>query len=169
ARALGPVLRMAGLLGSGMPPYRLEQLRALAAAGLVRHLGAGLALGVDEASGLFTATSHCLPGVAAARHLVEARLPVDDLPGDGSALLTGLVREGRGRAVGGPGAVRLAVDGQTFALLDRQGRTDGGRFALGAFASGGALGALARPHADEPFFRQNDALARRLLRELAQP
>ncbi|MER6327806.1 FAD/NAD(P)-binding protein [Streptomyces sp. NPDC001034] len=169
AAVLGPVTRLAGLFGSGLPPYRFEQLRALSAAGVVRYLGANLTLTADEPSGLFVARSTCLPGVATARHLVEARLPHDDILADGSALLTGLVLAGRGRAVRSAAAVRLAVDERSFAVEDRAGRSDPRRFALGAFATGGALGALSMPHSDAPFFRQNDALARRILHELAPP
>lgn len=165
----GRVARLAQLMTSGLPPQRFEQMRALAAAGIIRFLGAGLTLSTEGAgnSGRFVARTRSLPGKVSARFLVEARLPQDDVRAEGAELLAGLVRSGGGRADVGPGGTaRLAVDDASYAVLDQAGRAIPRRYALGAFATGGALGALSKPYTDAPFFRQNDDLARRILTEI---
>ena len=167
---LGRVGRLGRLLGSGMPPRRFEQLRALAEAGVIRYLGAGLTVSTegDGASGRFVARTHSLPGTVSARYLVEARLPQDDVRAEGAELLAGLIRGGAGQVRAGGGTVRLAVDEVSYAVVDQAGRIMPRRYALGAFASSGALGALSKPHTDAPFFRQNDDLARRILAEITE-
>ena len=172
AAVYGRVGRLARLMTSGLPPRRFEQLRALAAAGVVRFLGAGLEVSTEgdgASSGRFVARTRSLPGQQlGARYLVEARLPQDDVRAEGAELLADLVRSGGGRAeVGAGGAARLAVDQESFAVLGRDGQLVARRYALGAFATGGALGALSRPCTDAAFFRQNDDLARRILGEIA--
>ncbi|MFM2078251.1 MAG: hypothetical protein RJA49_2141, partial [Actinomycetota bacterium] len=59
---------------SGPPPARLRQLLALEAAGLVRFLGPGLHVEVDERAGAFVATSSAHPGTRTAGALVDARI-----------------------------------------------------------------------------------------------
>lgn len=159
ARAVGGAARLLSFIGSGPPAHRLEQLAALSRAGVVRFLGAGLAVGHDERAGRFAARSDTLARPVLARYFVEARLPDTDIRA-GSPLLAGLAGlTGSGR--------RLAVDPVTFQVLDRDGTPVPGLLALGAFASGGALGSFSRPGRDAALFRQNDAVARWILRECA--
>jgi hypothetical protein len=150
---LGGFPRLVVYRGSGPPPHRLEELAALSAAGVVRFLGAGLRVECDHASGVYIGVSDSLRTGIAARHLVEARLPGTDIRSGDDPLLAGL------------GATQpvLEVDPLTYQVLDSAGSPVRGLLAMGAFASGGAIGALSRPCRDEPFFRENDKVARRVL------
>jgi hypothetical protein len=155
---LGRLTVFTSFVGSGPPPHRLEQLAALSDAGLVNFLGAGLAVGHERERGLFVATSATLTTPVFARHFVEARLPDTDLRSGGIPLLAGL---------GGQQERRLRSDPVTFQVLDASGQPVPRLLAMGAFATGGALGSLSRPCRDASFFRQNDAVAHWLLRESA--
>jgi len=157
--ALGRLAKLSAFLGSGPPPYRLEQLCALSRAGVVRFLGRLPAVTVD--GGMFVAHSATLRYPVTARFLVDARLPDDDVR-CGDPLLAGLVRDGAAIRGG-----RLAVDPDTFQVLDTFGRPHPERLALGAFATAGRLGSFARPRSDAAFFRQNDAVARWLLHHVS--
>jgi uncharacterized NAD(P)/FAD-binding protein YdhS len=162
--ALRRVGRFARVLGSGPPPARLAQLCALSEAGVVRFLGGGLTVAPDDERRAFLAHGS-LAAPVAARYLVEARLPAHDLA-TGDPLLAGLVRAGDAVSTGPVGGTRLRVDGADYGILRPDGGSDPDRLALGAFASGGALGSFSRPGANAAFFRQNDATARRILSRL---
>lgn len=152
-RVAARVAGFAPFLGSGPPPHRLEQLRALAKAGVLRFLGADLRITQDE---VFVAHTSSLPHPVGARHLVEARLRDPDARSGVDPLLAGL----------SPARARVPVDPGTFQVLV-EGRPHPRRLAMGLFVGGGALGSFSRPHRNAPFFRQNDATARWLLTELA--
>ena len=62
-------------LASGPPPDRLEQLVALARAGVVHFLGGDLEVTPDSTTGRFVARGHNGPAVVEAVGLIEARLP----------------------------------------------------------------------------------------------
>jgi hypothetical protein len=156
-RLAGRLSAFTTFLGSGPPPHRLEQLRALAEAGVLRFLGADLRVTRDEAAGVFTAHTASLPAPVSARHLVEARLPDPDARSGVDPLLADLA----------PAHPRVPVTPDTFQVVDPDGRPHPRRLAMGLFAGGGALGSFSRPHRNAPFFRQNDATARWLLTELA--
>ncbi|MFK0190653.1 FAD/NAD(P)-binding protein [Kitasatospora sp. NPDC090308] len=159
---------------SGPPGFRLEQLLALSDAGLLHFLGPDLRVDLDEQHGTFRASSPALPGHRIhGTALVDAFLPRHALDRSNDPLLRRLLHEGR------IDEERLAdPDGHTY----RSGlvRTDpesrlldpalGGphprRTALGAPTTTRAPAAFARPRTDAPSFRQNDAVARRLLTEL---
>ncbi len=159
---------------SGPPGFRLEQLLALSDAGLLHFLGPDLRVDLDEQHGTFRASSPALPGHRVhGTALVDAFLPRHALDRSNDPLLRRLLHEGR------IDEERLAdPDGHTY----RSGlvRTDpesrlldpalGGphprRTALGAPTTTRAPAAFARPRTDAPSFRQNDAVARRLLTEL---
>lgn len=160
---MAPLMKLMTLLGSGPPPYRLEQLDALAGAGLVRFLGAGLSVTSDSARDGYVAVSASHPWTITTRHFVRAWLPATDARTD--PLLADLIStEG---AV--TDAARIRVDGATYQLLNASGGSDPDRIALGAFASGGALGSLPRPGTDDPFFRQNAAAARWIIARYGWP
>jgi hypothetical protein len=154
---------------SGPPPFRLEQLLALSRAGLVHFLGAGTRIRTDESAGVFVASSGSLAGERTARHFVEARLAGPDVLGGGDLMLSSLVAAGRALTRGTPDAANVlrlvAADGD-YRVPDRSGRPHPRRYALGAFATGGSLGSFSVPGTNSPFFRQNDAVGRRLLSQL---
>lgn len=147
-------------LASGPPGPRLEQLLALSRAGVVRFLGASIAVEADEERGVFRASSATVPGERTeARALVEARLPDPSLRHTASPLLRTLY-EG-GAAVTDTGL--LSVDPADSRVVDREGRPHPRRFALGPFTTARNSGAFTRPRTGGPAFRQNDATARAAL------
>ncbi|MFI8518268.1 FAD/NAD(P)-binding protein [Streptomyces sp. NPDC085481] len=156
-------------LASGPPGPRLRQLLALADAGVVRFLGAGLTVETDEGRGVFRASSTSLPGRwTEARALVEARLPDPTLEHTGSPLLRALYEEGARATDAG----LLAVDPDDGRVLGRDGRAHPRRFALGPHTTARAGGAFTRPRTGGFAFRQNDRTARTalaLLRDLSCP
>ncbi|CCH34700.1 hypothetical protein BN6_74730 [Saccharothrix espanaensis DSM 44229] len=149
-------------LASGPPPDRLEELLALARAGVVSFLGADM--WVEEADGLFLAGSASVPGhVVRARGLIEARLPVHTLEHTADPLLRSLAAAGEVSDVRG----LVGVSADDSRLLDASGAPHPRRFAVGPYTSNKAYAAFARPRTNAPAFRQNDEVARSLLRFLA--
>ncbi|MFD8594084.1 FAD/NAD(P)-binding protein [Kitasatospora sp. NPDC059646] len=160
---------------SGPPGFRLDQLLALADAGLLHFLGPDLRVDLDEEHGAFRASSPALPGHhVRGTALVDAFLPRHALDRTADPLLRRLLHEGRiaeehltdadGHTYRS-GLVRTDPDAR---LLDPAlgGRPHPRRTALGASTTTRAPAAFARPRTDAPAFRQNDAVARRLLTEL---
>jgi hypothetical protein len=158
-------------LASGPPPRRLEELIALHRAGLVQFAGPDLAN--EVADGVFTGSSPAAPGRVAARALVDARLPRPDVRAATDPIIRGLLADGElsaeditdadGRSLGGG---QLLADSNCRAI-----RADGSihprRFLLGPSVSGSAGSAgFSRPGFNGPGFRQNDAVARLILRLL---
>lgn len=147
-------------LASGPPGPRLEELSALAKAGVVTFLGADLK--VDRHDGRWRAQSRTVPGGVSATTLVEARLPA---PSVSRALdpLIGALRD-RGELDEASGLVNVRVADRR--LLDRSGTPHPRRFAFGPWVVGGqATGGFARPRLNAPLFRHADALARTVLAE----
>ncbi|KAB2975963.1 FAD/NAD(P)-binding protein [Streptomyces sp. SS1-1] len=161
-------------LASGPPGFRLRQLLALSRAGIVRFLGAGVSVGTDEETGTFTASSPTVPGhVVHASALIEAYLPGPSLERTEDGLLRGLYRAGAltEEVVSDAGhrhrSGLLAVVPADGHVLDPSlGGPHPRRIALGAPTNSRAVAAFARPRTDAPGFRQNDAVARALLRAL---
>ncbi|MFE5189978.1 FAD/NAD(P)-binding protein [Streptomyces sp. NPDC056628] len=161
-------------LASGPPGFRLRQLLALSRAGVVRFLGAGVSIGTDEETGTFTASSPTVPGhVVRADALIEAYLPGPSLERTEDRLLQGLYRAGAlaEEVVSDAGhrhrSGLLAVVPTDGHVLDPSlGGPHPRRIALGAPTNSRAVAAFARPRTDAPGFRQNDAVARALLRAL---
>ncbi|MDJ0354790.1 FAD/NAD(P)-binding protein [Paenarthrobacter sp. PH39-S1] len=95
-------------LASGPPALRMEQLAALARAGVVRFVGPDPVFGVDPEDGTFTAIS---PWVKAeplrARSLVEALAPANLVLMNRSPLLEGLLADGLVRP-----RIMIAADGE---------------------------------------------------------
>jgi hypothetical protein len=147
-------------LASGPPPDRLEELLALSRAGVVRFVGADM--WVEAVDGAFLAGSPTTPEVVRANGLVEARLPTHSLSRTADPVLQSL------RVVGDvseddAGLVRVSPEGR---LINERGEEDPVRFAVGPYATGKAYAAFARPNTNAPAFRQNDVLARTILRTL---
>jgi len=160
-------------LASVPPSPRLEELLALSEAGILRFLGADVQLELDDDARVFRARSTSHDEVVEARALVEARLPVPDVTGTPDPLVTRMLLRGSGAEkvlpdpaeAGGRGTGRLHVDAE-HRVVDATGRPQSRVFAAGFWTSGGQVAAFARPRTNSPFFRQNDALARALWRQL---
>ncbi|WP_281275483.1 FAD/NAD(P)-binding protein [Saccharothrix australiensis] len=147
---------------SGPPPDRLEELLALARAGVVSFLGADVR--VAAVDGLFVAGSASVPGhEVRARGLIEARLPTHALERTADPLLRSLAAAGD--VTGVDGLVR--VDASDSRLVDAAGVPHARRFAVGPYTTNKAYAAFARPRTDNPAFRQNDQVARAVLNFLA--
>ncbi|MCQ1948235.1 FAD/NAD(P)-binding domain-containing protein [Arthrobacter sp. zg-Y1116] len=93
-------------LASGPPPERIEQLAALVRAGLVHFVGPDPRFDVDEARGVFTASSPWVGTEYAASTLVEAMMPPNRVDRSVSPLLAGLIRDGLARP-----KVMMSADG----------------------------------------------------------
>ncbi|WP_233611294.1 FAD/NAD(P)-binding domain-containing protein [Amycolatopsis sp. WAC 01376] len=157
---------------SGPPPRRLEELLALQEAGLVSFLGAEMRISADEDRRSFVATGASFPGETEARTLVEARLPEPSITRASDVLLRQLRDNGAlgEEAVADPvtgdrllaGRIHTRVsDGR---MLDGEGRPHPRRFALGPHTSARSAGAFTRPRTNAIPFRQNDIVAREILR-----
>lgn len=145
-------------LASGPPGPRLRQLLALSRAGVVKFVGADMAVRAED--GVFRASSPTVPGFSVeARALVEARLPEPTLRRALDPLLRELHADGAGETPDG----LLRVDRADGRVLDRAGRPHPRRFALGPHTDGRTPGAFTRPRTGGPAFRQNDATARAAL------
>lgn len=157
---------------SGPPARRLRELLALHEAGYVRFLGPQLHVGHDEALGLFTASSPQAPYPVTATALIEARLPAPAFEDSANPLLRALFRSGLGteeHAGGTPGAGgtgKVLVD-SAARLVAPDGGTRPGLYAVGPATSGWSGGAFSRPDSNAAPFRDSDALARRILADLA--
>ncbi|MER5718599.1 FAD/NAD(P)-binding protein [Streptomyces sp. NPDC002132] len=145
-------------LASGPPGPRLRQLLALSRAGVVRFVGADMAVRAED--GVFRASSPSVPGFTVeARALVEARLPEPTVRRARDELLRALHEDGAAETPDG----LLRVDRADGRILDRSGRPHPRRFALGPHTDGRTPGAFTRPRTGGPAFRQNDATARAAL------
>lgn len=145
-------------LASGPPGPRLRQLLALSRAGVLKFVGADMA--VHARDGVFRASSATVPGFSVeARALVEARLPEPTLRRALDPLLRELHADGAGETPDG----LLRVDRADGRVLDRTGLPHPRRFALGPHTDGRTPGAFTRPRTGGPAFRQNDATARAVL------
>ncbi|GAA1554099.1 FAD/NAD(P)-binding protein [Kribbella lupini] len=158
-------------VASGPPPRRLEELLALHRAGLIHFTGPGLTVALDNNE--FVGTSPAVPGEIRARAFVEARLPRPDVLATTDPLLKGLLDNGLlaadeliagdGTSLGGG---QLKADSHCRAIR-ADGTVHPELFLLGPSVSGSAgSSGFSRPYFNGPGFRQNDAVARRLLQLL---
>ncbi|MFI0801708.1 FAD-NAD(P)-binding [Amycolatopsis lurida] len=157
---------------SGPPPRRLEELLALQDAGLVSFLGAEMRVSADEERRAFVASGASFPGETEARTLVEARLPEPSITRASDVLLRQLHASG---ALGEEAVVDTVTGDRLLAgrihtrvsdgrMLDREGRPHPRRFALGPHTSARSAGAFTRPRTNALPFRQNDVVAREILK-----
>jgi hypothetical protein len=175
--ALGLDARFFGFfsyVASGPPPARLEQLVALSRAGLVEFLGPDLKVSADPVSGRFRAERSC-GGPIEVSALLDARLPAPSVERSQDPLRAAPGARGETTEEvhhdGGDGFTyrsgRLMTD-SSHHLVRADGSAHPARFAIGPWTSGGRAGsAIARPHLNALFFRQNDALAREALSRAA--
>lgn len=148
-------------LASGPPPHRLEELLALADAGVVRFLGPDVEVSIGARG--FAASSSHVPGETVARALVDAWLPASDAALSTNAALRELVtvhgselRVTDAEYEGSLGRVRVADDGR---VLRADGSAHDTLFALGPFTSLTEAGAFTRPAANSLSLRQTDTVA----------
>ena len=150
-------------LASGPPGPRLEEVLALARAGVLRFVGADME--VDTPEGLFLARSSSTDATVAARTLLEARLPAPSLERTTDPLLLALCSRGEIRERPRTGLIDADPADQRLSRAD--GTPHPSRFGAGVLVAGGVgAGGFSRPHTNAGFFRQNDALARTLLGSL---
>lgn len=149
-------------VASGPPAHRLEELLALADAGIVRFLGPDVEVRMDPARG-YVASSPRAPGETVARALVDAWLPGSGAAvSDNTALREIATTHGRELWVaddafaGSLGRIEVDGDGRVVA-------TDGSSlvslFAIGPFTSLTEAGAFTRPRSDSLSLRQTDRIA----------
>ncbi|HWD80622.1 MAG TPA: hypothetical protein VG497_17125, partial [Kribbella sp.] len=159
-------------VASGPPPRRLEELLALHRAGILRFAGPELDVAIDNDR--FVARSPGVAGEITARAFVEARLPRPDVLAAADPLLRRLLASGAlaadelfasdGTSLGGG---QLKADSRCRAIR-ADGSVHESLFLLGPSVSGSAgSSGFSRPHFNGPGFRQNDAVARDLLKLLA--
>lgn len=85
-------------LASGPPLQRIEELAALARAGVVEFLGPDPIYGVDRQARRYIADSAAVSGARyTAGHMIEAMMPPNRVTQADSALLAGMLREGLAR------------------------------------------------------------------------
>ncbi|MEH3088436.1 MAG: hypothetical protein PGN24_02165 [Microbacterium arborescens] len=144
-------------VASGPPAHRLEELLALADAGILRFLGPEIDVRIEPQHG-FVASSPQVPGSVAARSLVDAWLP-----GPGAAVSDNpVLRELAGRQGSGH-RVLTDADGR---VLTAVGAPTASVFALGPFTSLPEGGAFTRPNSNALSIRQTDRTAGAVLAAL---
>jgi len=148
-------------LASGPPPHRLEELLALADAGVVRFLGPDVTVEVGARG--FAASSARVPGETIAGALVDAWLPAADaaLSTNGALRELATVHGSELRVTdaeydGSLGRVRVTDDGR---VLRPDGSPHDALFAIGPFTSQTEAGAFTRPAANSLSLRQTDVVA----------
>ncbi|WP_111768061.1 FAD/NAD(P)-binding protein [Nakamurella deserti] len=162
-------MALGGMLGSGPPAFRSEQLLALIDAGVITLLGPGLELAVEDDE--LVATSTRIPGAReTARGLVDAWMHLPAVSRTEDPLMRSLREQGlvRGYTVGDdetghrtdrfdtvPGSRLVAADGSTSPT----------RYLLGIPADGVGppTGASPLPGTNAPFLREVDSVARSVL------
>jgi hypothetical protein len=158
---------------SGPPPARLRQCQALAEAGLLRFIGADTTVTADPDRGRFVARSTSHPDEIVGTALVDARIAGASVSRSAEPLLRRLNERGELREevlAEGEWTANTGKVVVTGADLRRAGAAGAGhprRHALGVFTNRPAAGAFARPRTNAPAFRQNDVVARSVLRTLA--
>ena len=147
-------------VASGPPAHRLEELLALADAGVVRFLGPDITVRVDPARGFVAVSPHV---EVEARVLVDAWLPSPSAAfSDNPALRELASRHGREVRVadesfaGSLGRIDVDPDGR---VVSREGQPHATLFALGPFTAGTEAGAFTRPRSDSLALRQTDRVA----------
>ncbi|WP_010157854.1 FAD/NAD(P)-binding protein, partial [Leucobacter chromiiresistens] len=162
-------------LASGPPGHRLDELIALAEAGVVRFLGADVRVEADAERGVFTATGSAVvrgagegepvaaTAAVSARTLIDAWLPEARASRSDNPLLRQLVASGQLREL----AVvdETGAEGTGLIEVGPGGRVPGSslQFALGPFVAGLTGGAFTRPGIDALPFRVHDRVARAVL------
>jgi len=148
-------------VASGPPAHRLEEILALADAGVVRFLGPDVAVRVTDDG--FVASSPRVGGEVVAPTLVDAWLPGSGAASsDNPALRELATRHGRevhlsdDTFTGSLGRIDVDPDGR---VISRDGVPHARLFAIGPFTSSTEAGAFTRPRSDSLSLRQTDRVA----------
>ncbi|WP_436786904.1 FAD/NAD(P)-binding protein [Yinghuangia sp. YIM S10712] len=156
-------------MASGPPRARLEEVLALAKAGLIVFLGADATVG--PSGNFFAAHSPSVPStVTRARTLIEARLPVPSASRSRDPLLRALFTRGEitEESVAGRPSGQVRATPAEHRLIAADGSPHPARFAFGHGVTGGVpISGFSRPRADAPPLRISDALARHVLTTVA--
>jgi uncharacterized NAD(P)/FAD-binding protein YdhS len=149
---------------SGPPPRRLEELLALEQAGVVSFLGAEMRVALEHDR--FVGSSESFPGEVETTALIEARLPKANVGRASDALIRNLLNSGflaEETVLGLPsGRIRTQIsDGR---IVTADGTAHSRRFSLGPHTSARSAGAFTRPRTNALPFRQNDVVAREILK-----
>lgn len=174
-------------IASGPPGHRLEELIALAEAGIVRFVGGDIDLSLDECAGRFViaGSAETASGIArtsvSAETLIDAWLPEAQAERSDNPLLRYLIESGQAHELtvsdaefaGSTGQVVVGAGGALDGHLSGGRAVDGRarQFALGPFTSAPSAGAFTRPGINSLPFRVHDRCARALLagaQEVAQ-
>ena len=147
---------------------------ALHDAGLLHFAGPDLQISVRN--GTFVGSSPAVGGGIVARALVDARLPLPDVRAATDPVIKGLLAGGQlaaediiGPDGGTPSGGQLLADERCRAVR-ANGSIHDRLFLLGPSVSGSAGSAgFSRPGFDGPGFRQNDRVARDILRLVHSP
>jgi hypothetical protein len=159
---------------SGPPPARLRQFLALADAGVLRFIGADVSVTGDPASGRFVARSTSHPDSVVGTAFVDARIATPSVSRTTDVLLRRLhergevveevVSDGDGWSAN---SGKVVVTGNDLRIVRRDGSAHPRRHGVGVFTNRPAAGTFARPRTNAASFRQNDTIARSILRTLA--
>ncbi|WP_328395722.1 FAD/NAD(P)-binding protein [Nocardia sp. NBC_00416] len=160
-------------MGSGPPRVRLDELLALERAGVVSFVGPDMWSEPDEQRGVFIGGSRKSPGTFTATTLIDARLPAPDVTRTTNPIVRALHARGQlgeeSLAMDGAGqrTGRIHTSGIDGQLFDAAGVVHPRRFALGPHTSLRVAGAFSRPRTNALGFRENDRVARQILRALS--
>ncbi|HVV09659.1 FAD/NAD(P)-binding protein [Amycolatopsis sp.] len=151
---------------SGPPPRRLEELLALEQAGVVSFLGAEMRVTLED--GRYVGSSVSFPGEVEASTLIEARLPAASLSRASDGLLRQLRETGQlaEEVVQGLPSGRIHTRVADGRVVRPDGTPQHRWFSLGPHTSARSAGAFTRPRTNSVSFRQNDAVAREILRTI---
>jgi GNAT superfamily N-acetyltransferase len=136
-----------------------------------------MTVSVDEQSQRFVAGSASTSQQVVATALVEARLPQPSVSRSTDPLVAKLYERGAieeewlrdvtdGVETFAVNTGKLSVTPGDGRVIDGSGRAHPNRFAFGYYTSGFSAAAFSRPRTNAVFFRQNDAAARIVLRQL---
>ncbi|CAH0150897.1 hypothetical protein SRABI76_00789 [Microbacterium oxydans] len=149
-------------VASGPPAHRLDELLALARAGIVRFLGPDVEVRIDPDRG-YVASSPRVPGETVALALVDAWLPGSGAAVSENAVLRELATT-HGRELwvadavfeGSLGRIEVDADGR---LIAPDGSASAALFGIGPFTSSTEAGAFTRPRSDSLSLRHTDRVA----------
>jgi len=163
----------AGMLGSGPPAFRLAQLRALMAAGLVRFIGPELGVRVDAKAGrIIAASARFADSEVSGTALLDAWMQSPELAGTTDPLLRSLFEQGLARPYSiadEDGEARptgsVQIDPLHSRLVHRDGQQDAAIFLIGIPAAEvrGSSIASPIPNSGNVFLKEVDAVAGAIL------
>ncbi|MFC4223026.1 FAD/NAD(P)-binding protein [Lysinibacter cavernae] len=172
-----PFQALGNMLASGPPAFRLAQLRALIAAGIVRPVGPRISVTVKQGADgpNFVASSPAVSGSAvSARWLVDAWMHGNAVTTSREPLIGTLLARGEIRPhtlTGGPEPRELGaldVERHSLRLLDHHGTAHPRRHAIGIPTESAVFFTTISPipKSNASLLRETDAVARAVLSEL---